>query len=431
MPRNDSISIIARDTWELSHFVGSCSDLHKGPYTAAAYSPSGHFIASAGVDRRVVLWDADLRQELRLFMIQASTTILRLDWLHDGEGAVDRDLVLLTGSTISSFLLYLFILPEQQIPSSPGLGMYSIMNNVTKDFVHGNSDIGSSVTANSRPVEGNEKVGGNASGVTKYIAAEADESNDGTVISEAPSRRATAMVVNDNRSDNDSNIDEAQGGAGDSGGVATSDVGGTTSLLPPWTSEGAEARLLEAEPLAESSHHEITTPLQDPFQSSSSPIGPRQRYLCWNGIGAVTIMEEDRHNIIEITFMDTGRGKRERFMDAWGFMFGALGQGGGVFASTKDDEVDELATGSEDDTTGRRYVYIAYHIGLLSYPSFLSLPIYANASCLYHMILTLFFCGIKCMPLHLVWCTISQHLSLLQGRVGQSFCQGNCGPLLL
>ncbi len=254
--------------------------------------------------------------------------------------------------------------------------MYAVMNNVMKDFVHGNSDIGSSVTANSRPVEGSEKVGGNAPRVTRYIAAEAEESNDGTVISEAPSRRATAVVVNDDRSDNGSNIDEAQGGAGDSRGVAPSDVGGTTSLLPPWTSEGAEARLLEAESLAEqaeSRHHELTTPLQDPFQPSSSPIGPRQRYLCWNGIGAVTIMEEDRHNIIEITFLDTGRGKRERFMDAWGFMFGALGQGGGVFASAEDDEVDELATGNEDDTTGRRY--IAYHIGLLFYPSFLSLPI--------------------------------------------------------
>ncbi len=49
-----------------------------------------------------MLWDADLRQELRLFEVQANTTILRLDWLHGGEGAVERDLVLLTGS-ISSF----------------------------------------------------------------------------------------------------------------------------------------------------------------------------------------------------------------------------------------------------------------------------------------------------------------------------------------
>ncbi len=253
--------------------------------------------------------------------------------------------------------------------------MYAVINDVMKDFVHGNSNIGSSLAANAMPVEGSDKVGGNAPQVTRYIAAEAEESNDGTVVSEAPSRRNTAAVVNDNHSDYGSNINEAQGGAGDNKGVVPSDVGGATSLLPPWTSEGAEARLLEAESSAKQAEfrpHELIA-LQDPFQTSSSPIGPRQRYLCWNGIGAVTIMEEDRHNIIEITFMDTGRGKRERFMDAWGFMFGALGQGGGVFASAEDDEVDELATGNEDDTTGQRY--IAYHIGLLFYLPFLSLPV--------------------------------------------------------
>ncbi len=254
--------------------------------------------------------------------------------------------------------------------------MYAIMNNVMKDFVHGNSDIGLSDTANARPVEGSEKVGGNASRVASYIAAEAEESNDGTVISEAPSRRTAAVVVNDDHDDDGSNIDEAQGETGDSRGVAPSEVGGTASVLPPWTSEGAEARLLEAESLVKQDEfrpHELTIPLQDPFQSSSSPIGPRKRYLSWNGIGAVTMMEEDRNNIIEITFTDTGRGKRERFIDAWGFMFGALGQGGGIFASAEDDEVDELATGNEDDTTGRRY--IAYRIGLTFYPFFLSLLI--------------------------------------------------------
>ncbi len=296
--------------------------------------------------------------------------------------------------------------------------MYSVMNDVMKDFVHDNSNVGLSDTANAKPVERSEKVGGNAPPrVTGgYIAAEAEESNDRTVISDAPSRRAAAVVVNDD--DDASNIDEAQGGTGDSKGIAPSKVGDTASVLPPWTSEGAEARLLEAESLVEQAEfrpHESTTPLQDPFQTSSSPIGPRKRYLSWNGIGAVTIMEEDRHNIIEITFTDTGRGKRERFIDAWGFMFGALGQGGAIFVSAQ-DEVDELATGNEDDTTGRRYV--AYLIGLVFYLSFSTHRILALIFILHDMTCVFTTC------LHLVWCTISQHPSVHQGRVGQSFYQG-------
>lgn len=34
------------------------------------------------------------------------------------------------------------------------------------------------------------------------------------------------------------------------------------------------------------------TPLQDPFQPSSTPLGDARRYLCWNGVGTVISVDE-------------------------------------------------------------------------------------------------------------------------------------------
>lgn len=35
-----------------------------------------------------------------------------------------------------------------------------------------------------------------------------------------------------------------------------------------------------------------TTPLQDPFQPSSTPLGDARRYLCWNRVGTIISVDE-------------------------------------------------------------------------------------------------------------------------------------------
>lgn len=37
-----------------------------------------------------------------------------------------------------------------------------------------------------------------------------------------------------------------------------------------------------------------TTPLQDPFQPSSTPLGDARRYLCWNRVGTIISVDEVR-----------------------------------------------------------------------------------------------------------------------------------------
>ncbi|CAN0425943.1 unnamed protein product [Ectocarpus fasciculatus] len=71
-----------------------------------------------------------------------------------------------------------------------------------------------------------------------------------------------------------------------------------------------------------------TTPRQDPFQPSSTPLGDARRYLCWNRVGTIISVDENTHNAVEIEFADKSAGRNQRFMDTWNFVMGALSSTG-------------------------------------------------------------------------------------------------------
>jgi len=90
-------------------------------------------------------------------------------------------------------------------------------------------------------------------------------------------------------------------------------------------------------------------PLQPAFAPSSTPIGEPRRILCWNHIGVVTLREDPDtgNNLVDIAFLEAAgltSGKRPiSFTDNIGFIVGALGEQGGMFASDlmEDDDDDE------------------------------------------------------------------------------------------
>ena len=56
---------------------------HASFLKAVSYSPDGRTLASAGLDQKIILWDAATGKLLRTFTGQDSL-ILCLDWNHDG-----------------------------------------------------------------------------------------------------------------------------------------------------------------------------------------------------------------------------------------------------------------------------------------------------------------------------------------------------------
>ena len=75
------------------------------------------------------------------------------------------------------------------------------------------------------------------------------------------------------------------------------------------------------------------TPYQAPFQSSSTPVMNRRRFLCWNSVGVITSRDEDTHYAVEIELHDTSKHKNSRFTDHYNFKVAALCEKGAFFAS--------------------------------------------------------------------------------------------------
>ncbi|XP_078443316.1 transducin family protein / WD-40 repeat family protein isoform X2 [Wolffia australiana] len=75
--------------------------------------------------------------------------------------------------------------------------------------------------------------------------------------------------------------------------------------------------------------------LQAAFQPCSTPEqSGKRRFLCYNMLGTVTTMENEGYAHIEVDFHDTGRGSRVPAMtDFFGFTMASLNESGSVFAN--------------------------------------------------------------------------------------------------
>jgi chromosome transmission fidelity protein 4 len=75
---------------------------------------------------------------------------------------------------------------------------------------------------------------------------------------------------------------------------------------------------------------------QDPIQPGSTEMGDSgRRYLAYNSLGAITLRQEEDHNVVEVTFHDTARMRKRvpLLSDFFGFTCGALGEKGALYAS--------------------------------------------------------------------------------------------------
>jgi hypothetical protein len=95
----------------------------------------------------------------------------------------------------------------------------------------------------------------------------------------------------------------------------------------------------------------LTIPPQSAFAPSSTPLDLDRRFLCWNHVGAVTLLhgEDNTRNTVDISFTDSAFRRPISFTDNINFILGSLGEDGGIFASDlqheeeeHDDEMDEI-----------------------------------------------------------------------------------------
>ncbi|KAL3926390.1 MAG: hypothetical protein SGBAC_013494, partial [Bacillariaceae sp.] len=84
---------------------------------------------------------------------------------------------------------------------------------------------------------------------------------------------------------------------------------------------------------------------QPPFSVSSTPLDLARRYLCWNHIGSMTIVNgtvsTSQRGTVDISFTDSAYNRPVSFTDNIGFIVGSLGQDGAIFASDLQDDDDD------------------------------------------------------------------------------------------
>ncbi|KAL3940297.1 MAG: hypothetical protein SGARI_001024 [Bacillariaceae sp.] len=177
-----------------------------------------------------------------------------------------------------------------------------------------------------------------ASKGVRFVDDEADEENeDGTATAEKKS-------INDSP-----DLDASSGGKeaevmGDDDDYMLENSGGDGAA--PSQFYGSSSRLARkvVEPQESFSPSE-TNPPEEEFR----------RFLCWNHIGAATIMEseDDDVNTVDIHFTDSAFKRSITFTDDVGLVIGSLGEEGGIFASGLQDDVeDDYGNNDMDDLNG-------------------------------------------------------------------------------
>jgi len=89
---------------------------------------------------------------------------------------------------------------------------------------------------------------------------------------------------------------------------------------------------------------------QPAFSPSSTPLDLTRRFLCWNHIGSVSILQgDDQRNTIDINFTESAVRRPITFTDNINFIIGSVGESGGIFASDIQDHDDDILDGEDID----------------------------------------------------------------------------------
>lgn len=90
---------------------------------------------------------------------------------------------------------------------------------------------------------------------------------------------------------------------------------------------------------------------QAAFAPSSTPLDLPRRFLCWNSIGSITLINDEvgRRSTVDINFTDKAFRRPVSFTDNQGFILGSLGDDGALFATDVAHDDDGDVNDDEDD----------------------------------------------------------------------------------
>ncbi|RDW83072.1 hypothetical protein BP5796_04563 [Coleophoma crateriformis] len=255
------------------------SNGHNGDITALAWSPNGAMLASAGKDRKILLWETKTQKVLTSFDY---ANVMDIAW-HP-----TRNIVSFT-NTDGEVYIYSNFVPDEHTPILK-------LGPQPAPFIH---DPLSEVSNNARrPITNGQK--------------------------EIPSRAR--------RGSRDS-LDDILGSdiMGDDDDFVVDDDGAGYAL----GLNGNGKRPID-DPFAEPSkrrHAQAWEPqYHDPFQPGSTPWRGNRKYLCLNLIGFVWTVDQDTHNTVTVEFYDHEYHRDFHFTDTFLYDKACLNDNGALFS---------------------------------------------------------------------------------------------------
>lgn len=269
------IQVVSKNDWEKQRLF---SKGHNGDVTALAWSPNGAILASAGKDKKIILWET-----------KTQSVIARLDYANvmDISWHPKDNLASFTNSDGEVYIHPEFV-PEQfsqllKLPIQPA------------PFIH---DPLSEIPLNIRPVDGN----GAASRPRRDSLDSFDSLMDG------PPQEDDDFVIDD-----------------DGAGYAVNGNGKRAHVADDPFGDRPNKRLqLEAH------YHEA-------FQPGSTPWRGNRKYLCLNLIGFVWTIDQDGHHTVTVEFYDHDFHRDFHFTDTFLYDKACLGENGTLFSSQPKD----------------------------------------------------------------------------------------------
>ena len=278
------IQVMSRNDWEMQRLF---SNGHTGDVTALAWSPNGAMLASAGKDRKILLWETKAQTVIATYDY---TNVMDLAW-HP-----TKNLLSFTNSDGEVYIFNDFV-PEEhahlvRLALQPAPFIHDPLSEISANVRHANANGTKDV-----PHRGARR--GSPDSLDDILGSDIMGDEDDFVVDDDGAGYALGLNGNGKR--------------------------------PNGVYDGSRA-VKRAVHSWEPQYHES-------FQPGSTPWRGNRKYLCLNLTGFVWTVDQDTHNTVTVEFYDNQNHRDFHFTDTFMYDKACLNDTGTLFSCPSDRDI--------------------------------------------------------------------------------------------
>ena len=274
------LQVVARGDWQRQKVFSSG---HQGDITAAAWSPNGALLATAGADESLILWETRSQKILKTFT-DVQNIILAMHW-HPTDNVLSY-----TNNNGELFIR------EDFVP-----GGHTKLLQIALQPAPLNSDPLTDISGNAQK----QMANGTKSGMDGY-GHDAENDYIDALLDDAMSQDGEDFIEDDD-------------------GAGYAEATNRNGKRVAKSIEGPHAKRQASHPVWQPRIHE-------PFQPGSTPWKGNRRYLCLNLTGFVWTVDQESHHTVTVEFYDRQEHRDFHFTDPYKYDKACLNEKGALFS---------------------------------------------------------------------------------------------------